>query len=179
MANFLRRLLGGDPPSPPFDVESEVSKLLAALPPCAARVVVASPRYSGGYRCEVTVAAKDLAPFVEGLAKSTFGGSRQSQVGRAAFPRWLRSAGTVGTSTSYLPSSFVDVVSSYVLNFVNDGSATVYCPDCKTPVQINQQTRNHQVSGPWSEWTDGWHCQRGHLLYAEDHELHILRRREP
>lgn len=92
MAGFFRRIFGSTESTPPFDPEREAARLLASLPPCTKKVVVASPRYSGKYRCEVIVDAARLAPFVERLCQSTLGGSQQSQVGRTAFPNWLRGA---------------------------------------------------------------------------------------
>lgn len=180
MVGFFRKLLGGEPPSPPFDRDAQATQLLSALPPCTQYVVVASDKYSGKYKCEVTVNATDIAPFVKSLADSTFGGSRESQVARAAMPLWLSRASPNDGKTSYLPASFAEVTDAYVLNFIKDGIADIYCHECRKSIaDIKSATRNRKVTGPWSEWTDAWRCQAGHLLYTEDHELHILRRREP
>ena len=82
--------------------------------------------------------------------------------------------------TSYLPASFAEVIDAYVLNFIKDGISDIHCKECgRSTADIEPATRNHKVTGPWSEWTDAWRCQAGHLLYTEDHEIHILRRREP
>ena len=179
MIGFFRKLLGGEPP-PPFDRDAQVTQLLAALPPCTQYVVVASDKYSGKYRCEVTVSATDIETFVKSLAESTFGGSRESQIARAAMPRWLKSASPNDGKTSYLPASFAEVIDAYVLNFIKDGISDIHCKECgRSTADIEPATRNHKVTGPWSEWTDAWRCQAGHLLYTEDHEIHILRRREP
>lgn len=165
---------------PVDDLEAEADALLRRLQPCAPQIVVASPRYSGNYRCEVIVETSRLAPFVEHLVSGTVGGNRKSKIARLAFPKWLRSQATTDTATSYLPAGFVDVISAYPLNFVMDGTASVYCPDCDDIVdKVNTSVRNRQQAGPWSEWTSGWCCPLGHLLYVEDHELHILRRSEP
>lgn len=180
MANFFRKLFSGEPPPQlPFDLEREVAECLQVLPPCAASVVIASPKYSGNYRAEVTVAAHSLADFVEHLNKATSGGTRASEVGRTAFLHWLRKAPATGTTTSYISNPFFEVIGSYVLNFVSNGTATVYCPQCRSAVgNVNRKTRNAEHTGPWSEWTESWRCPNGHLLYTEDHEVHILRRRE-
>lgn len=180
MVGFFRKLLGGEPPPPPFDREAQATQLLAALPPCTEYVVVASDRYSGKYRCEVTVRAKDIAPFVKRLAESTIGGSRDSQVARVAMPRWLKDASPNDGKTSYPSAAFAEITDVYVLNFIKDGIADVFCKECDRSIaEIEPATRNHKVTGPWSEWTDSWRCPAGHLLYTEDHEIHILRRREP
>ena len=54
MAGFFRRIFGSTEPTRQFDAEREADRLLANLPPCTQRVVVASPRYSGKWRCEVS-----------------------------------------------------------------------------------------------------------------------------
>ena len=179
MAGFLRKILGGKS-SPTFYLDAQARQLLAVLPACTQYVVAASDRYSGEYRCEVTVAAMDIAPFVSRLSKSTFGGSRESQVARAAMPQWLELASHTDGNTSYLPLAFAKVIDSYILNFIKEGIADIYCKECQERIgPFQSTTRNLRVTGPWSEWTDAWHCEHGHLLYTEDHELHILRRREP
>lgn len=180
MVGFFRKLLGGETTPPPFDRDAEAQKLLVLLPLCAQYVVVASDRYFGKYKCEVTVPAAQLVAFVSHLTQSTFGGSRESQVARVAMPKWLARASFNDGKTSYLSPAFVDVIDSYVLNFIKEDIADVYCKECgKTIGTIDSSTRNRIVTGPWSEWTDAWYCQSGHLLYTEDHEMHILRRHAP
>ena len=175
---FFANLFGKS--SPPFDAQAEAAKLLDVLPPCSQSVVVASPRYSGNYRCEVSVPALRLTVFVRRLGESTFGGSQESQVVRAAMPLWLERASLDG-KTSYMPQDFFENINAYVLNFIKDGNAEIYCNDCGTVIRdLKEQTRNESRSGPQSEWTSSWRCPSGHLLYTEDHEVRfIYARREP
>jgi len=180
---FFRKLLGLEPPPPspwppPFDCEGEAVQLLATLPPCAQYVVVASDKYSGAYKCEVTVAAAYLAPFMSDRTQWSSGGTRESQVARAALPRWLQNASTTDEKTSYLPPSFVKEIDDWVLNFIRDGIADVYCKECQKSIKnIESATRNQKATGPWREWTAEWRCQSGHLLYTEDHEMRLFPRR--
>ena len=177
MTNFLRRLLRG-PSSPPsqHDLESESARLLATLPPCAPLVVIASHRYSGNFRCEVTMPATVLGPLVAKLSQSTFGGTTEMRIARLAFPQWLRTAPQEGSTTSYLPPLFVRQIAPYVDDFVVDRVATVICPDCGGAIrEVHMGSRNREVRGPWTEWTDGWRCALGHLLYTKDQEAHFLR----
>ncbi len=176
MIGFLNRLFGG---GPLFDLDGETSKLLASLPPCSEHVIVASDRYSQKYRCEVQVPTSKLEPFVRHLTESTFGGSKESQVARKAMPRWLQAASLTDSKASYLPTAFVDILDAYVLNFIRDGIATVTCKECGCAItDIDEEAENRKVSGSWSEWTSRWHCPKGHLLYTEDHDVHIFRRIE-
>jgi hypothetical protein len=175
---FFQKLLSGKPPSPPTCSVAQATQVLDSLPPCTQYVVVASEKYSGKYRCEVTVTASDIAPFIKNLCDSTFGGTKESQLARFAMPRWLGRASLNDGKISYLPASFVEIADPYVLNFIKDGIADVYCKECgKSVVDIKSATRHRKVTGPWSEWTDAWRCQAGHLLYTEDHEIHIMRSR--
>lgn len=180
MVSFFRKFLGGTPRTAPFDHQAQARQALESLPPCTQYVVIASSKYSGKYRCEVTVAAADIAPFMKNVAASTFGGSKQSQVARTALPVWLANASFNDGKTSYLPRMFADELDFYVLNFIKEGIATVFCNDCGLSIdEVQTSIRNRQVTGSWSEWTDSWKCQAGHVLYTEDQEMHILRRREP
>lgn len=159
---------------PPFDAQAEAGKLLATLPPCSQNVVIASDRYSGSYRCEVTMPADRLAFFVCQLSECTIGGSPESQVVRAAMPLWLERSSRDGKS-SYMPQNFVQNVDVYVLNFISDGSAVVYCNDCGAVIrEFQEETRNESMAGPRSEWTSSWQCPSGHLLYTEDHEIRFI-----
>lgn len=166
------KLFGNSPP--PFDRDAAITALLSTLPPCTQHVVVASHRYSGNYRCEVTVPAEYLADFARRHAERTIGGSRESEVARVAMPIWLTRASRDDKS-SYMPQPFVKNVDAYVLNFIKDGSASVHCNDCGAVVrEFQEQTRNESRAGPWSEWTSSWRCPHGHLLYTEDHEVHFV-----
>lgn len=179
MAGFLGRLFGGAETAHPFDADREAAGMLAALAPCSQYVVVASSRYSSNYRCEVIASVAALRPLVEQLVARSSGGPRPSQVARRAMPQWLRAADTADGKTSYMPPPFVGVVDVYVLDFVMNGTAIVRCNECERVVDhIDRQERNANTTGPWSEWTASWKCPQGHLLYTEDHELHIVRSRE-
>ena len=161
---------------PRFDPAEGARVLLASLPPCTEHVVVGSPRYSGNYRCEVTVSSTFLAEKTRRDAESTFGGSSEQKIARIAMPMWLERASHPDGRTCYMPPSFVENIDVWVANFVRDGVARVYCPDCGAFVSdLEKSTRNQRTAGPWSEWTSSWRCRNGHLLYAEDHEVHILR----
>jgi hypothetical protein len=177
MFGFLQKILrGGQDPS--FDIDALTAQFLSSLPPCTEYVVMASDKYSEKYKCEVTVNAKNIAPFVKRIAGHTIGGSVESKVSRAAMPIWLDSASQNDGKTSYLPTSFAKITDAYVLNFIHDGIADIHCNECGRSInRIDEDIKNLNVSGPWSEWTDSWYCQAGHLLYSEDHEVHFLRSR--
>ena len=181
MTNFFSKFFSIKPAPPPaFDLKLAIAECIHDLPPCAPSVVIASPKYSGNYRAEVIVDSKHLADFIEHLNSATSGGNIESQVNRAAFPIWLRKANNSGKNNSYIPLKFVKIIHDHVLNFVTDGTASVFCPDCQTVVKkIVRENRNDKRTSPWSEWTEGWRCPSGHVLYTEDHEIHILRRRAP
>lgn len=172
MTGIFSRLFLRDPP---FDEKAEARKLLHALPPCSKFVVIACPKYSHHYRCEVVMAARDLLAFAERARESTFGGTYASRTAREALPEWLRNAAD-SDSTSYMPLDFAAEVQSYVLNFIHDRSAKVFCPDCKSYTDSMVEKRSNERSygpsiEPTSEHTSTWECPVGHHLYEEHHKF--------
>lgn len=160
-----------------FDIKGESDRLLKELPPCTTLVVMASPRYSGCYKCEVIAEAGTVADFFEMVFQSTFGGDQSSRVARVTMPVWLRGGMKhAGSGPSYLPPTFSKLVDSYVQDFVNRGDAVVHCPECNLVVSgVNISQRNEKSNTLHSEWTNEWRCPENHLLYTEDHEIEWMR----
>jgi hypothetical protein len=121
------------------------------------------------------MAAKDLRAFAENARESTFGGTHASRVAREALPEWLRNAVDTDT-TCYMPSEFAAVVEAYVLNFIHDGSARVFCPDCMSIVSDMVESKSNERGygpriEPTSEFTSTWKCPAGHHLYEQHHKI--------
>jgi len=131
MIGFIHRLLGGGTPSLDFDLDKEVGKFISSLPQCSQHVVVASDRYFQKYHCEVFVPAVKLAPFVRSLSDSTLCGSRESEVALKAMPQWLDGASNTDGNAIYLPNLFVEIVDTYVLNFINCQDPPDHLPQIK------------------------------------------------
>ena len=175
MVGFFKKLLGGAPASAPFGHEALAEQHLAALPPCAQYVVVASDRYAGPYKCEVVVPAAYLAMFVSRLAQSSSGSSDGAQAARISMPRWLGRASENDGKSSYLPPAFLDLIDAYVPNFVKEGAAVVACKECGGVVNtIASSISDQTASGHRHEWTSTWRCENGHLLYKEEQELRFF-----
>lgn len=164
---------------PEFDIEKAVGEYLLKLPQCTRNVVIVSPKYGEThYACEIVVTAEDLAPWAEHHADSVWSSNQEEQAARKVLPIWLRGAKSGDTSASYVPHFMYEVLRPYVLNFVNNKTATIYCLECQSFVtDIQMKELNEKRAGDWSWWTDVWTCPRGHQLYYEEHELHIHRRR--
>jgi hypothetical protein len=162
---------------PPFFFENAVGKYLLTLSPCTAKVVVASPNYGDQhYRCEVIADAARLTPWAEHHAEAVWSLDNDEQAARKALPFWLRGA-NVDVAPSYIPPLFVAVLRPYALDLINEGIAQVLCQECRRIVRdIAMKKLNESYAGSlWAQWTDEWHCPSGHLLYREDHDIHIHR----
>jgi len=164
---------------PQFDLERAVGEYLINLPRCNRNVVIVSPKYGETrYACDIVVAAEDLAPWAEHHAEAVWSSNQKEQAARKALPIWLRGAKSEGNAASYVPPLMYKVLRPYVLDFVNDGAASIYCPECEHFIDdVNMQKLEEKRSGNWSWWTDVWKCRKGHQLYYEEHELHINLRR--
>jgi len=163
---------------PEFGMEPAVEEYLLKLPRCNKDVVIASPEYGESqYSCEIVVAAAALLPWAEQHAETVWGTDQEEQAARRALPRWLRGALMEEDSASYVPHGMYEVMRPYVLDFVTERSARVYCLECHSVVADVQMERlDDECSGGWSCWTEVWSCPVGHNLYHERHEMHILRR---
>lgn len=164
---------------PKFDIEKTVGEYLLNLPRCNKFVVIVSPKYGeNNYRCEIIISAADLAPWAEQHSSDVWSSNQNEQAARKALPIWLRGAKTEDKSACYIPQFMYEVVRPYVLNFVNDQTANIYCLECQSFVDdIHMEELNRKSAGDWSHWTDVWTCPKGHQLYYEEHDLHINRRR--
>lgn len=150
---------------------------LKTVQPCSDFVLVASPKYSGKYRCEVVVRRTNLLPHAIQVRDSTFGGDVNDEVARIAFPIWLDRIDTTVTSPTPLIPQFFDLVDQYVPNFISKHQASVFCLDCKqTVTQVRTEVRNEEASGEHGEWTSSWRCPVGHNLYSEDHKTRLILR---
>lgn len=164
---------------PQFDLEKAVGEYLLKLPRCSNNVIIVSPKYGEThYACDIIVSAEDLVLWAEHHAEAVWSSNQEEQAARKALPLWLRGAKIEDNSASYVPHFMYEVLRPYVLNFVNEGTAKIYCPQCKSFVyNVKMEKLHEKSSGDWSWWTDVWTCPKGHQLYYEEHELHIYRRR--
>lgn len=163
---------------PEIDIEKAVGEYLLGLPRCNRNVVIVSPKYGEThYTCEIVVAADDLVPWAEHHA-DTVRSSNQEQAARKALPIWLRGAKSEDNSASYVPHFMYKVLRPYVLNLVNKKITHIYCLECQSLVSdVQMEKLNEKRDGSWAWWTDVWRCPKGHQLYYEEHELHMLLRR--
>jgi hypothetical protein len=177
MIGFIKKLLGREDPLP-FDIEKAVGQLLLSLPRCSSKLVVASPNYGDEhYKCDVVVDANSLMPWAEHHAEAVWSSDNEAQAARRALPVWLRGANVIDLKPTFVPPAVVVVLRPYVSTFFEEGIAEAFCHDCRSSFRdVFKKRFNERLDGPWSFWTDEWHCPAGHLLYLQDHELHILRR---
>jgi hypothetical protein len=158
-----------------FDIEKSVGRYLLQLPRCSSSILVVSPRYAEQhYRCEIVLDVELIVEWAEHHANAAWSSCQEEQAGRMALPIWLRGFDSSNLIPSEIPSAFSHVLRPYILDFIRNDIAAVTCVDCGYIVNDIAMTRkNDRRVLTWSWWTDEWHCPAGHLLYREDHELHL------
>lgn len=164
---------------PEIDIDKAVNEYLLKLPRCNRNVVIVSSKYGEThYTCEILVAADDLVPWAEHHADTMRSSNQEEQVARKALPIWLRGAKSEDNSASYVPHFMYEVLRPYVRNLVNKKITHIYCLECQSLVSdVQMEKLNEKRDGSWAWWTDVWRCPKGHQLYYEEHELHMLLRR--
>lgn len=156
---------------------SRAEDFVAGIQPASDFVLVASPRYSGKYRCEVVVRSRNALAQAEKSRDSTFGGDPAQVLMRHALPIWLERTKQEEKSPSIMPLPFQALLDPWIGNFIERGEASVFCLDCNQTVNsIRTGMRNEHSAGNRGEWTSSWRCPSGHNLYAEDHEVRLLLR---
>ena len=160
-----------------------VDECLKELPRCSKEVVIASPEYKGShYNCEIFIEAKDLLNWAE--SQEVWSSNEREQAAREALPIWLSNADLYKGNPSYLSDWMYEVLGPYVPNFVDAGTAKIFCLECKAFVaDIEQRIENQQRTGGEIFYrvtgTDVWTCPQGHqLLYKKyDCRIHVNRAR--
>ena len=161
--------------APPFDIEKCVGKYLLEMPRCPVSVAVAGARYGNKhYSGEIRVNALGLLPWAEHHATAVCSLPGEIQAARLALPLWLRGADPKDSSTAYPLSPFISVLEPYTEDFIEMGIAEVTCFECGGAVcDVTRNMLNERSAGEaWRWWTDDWRCERGHLIYREDHQLY-------
>lgn len=149
-----------------------------ALPRCSARVVIASPHYSGShFACEITVGVEEVLQWAEGHARSTWSSDPEQQAAKKAMPLWFKNADLCFDEPSYLSSNMYKVIDHYVHNFTSKLSAQIICLECDSIVRDLKEEKYNEMSA-YSRliWTSEWHCENGHQMYYEEYDIHIHRR---
>ncbi len=120
---------------PEFDIKKRVDEYLLKLPQCSRSVVVVCQKYQEThYRCEIEVAAEKLLPWAVNHSYTVSSTHLEEQAARIALPVWLSRKNSQENSSSYIPFLMHKVLRPYVLDFISDGIADVYCIECKSYV---------------------------------------------
>jgi len=176
--NFISKLFGKKP-EPELDLEKAVGKYLLNLPRCHKNIVIVSPEYDKTHHtCEIIMSAETLLPWAEQHADAVWSTDQEVQAARNALPIWLRGFDTSTNTTSYVPHFIYKVLEPYILKFVNDGTAKIFCLECQSYItDVHMDKLDEKNIGGYSQWKDVWKCPQGHMLYQEEHEMHISTRR--
>ena len=174
MFGYIRKLIEPKE-APPADVDQLAEQLLHMLPPCTARVVVASPNYGDRrYRADIVADTASLLPWAEHHAQVALDPVEEVQAARQAFPLWLRGADLAKPDPSYVAAPFVALLRPYAKGFISRSIAQVLCSECRRFVpEVSFNTFNERNGDGWSWWIAEWRCAADHLLYREDHGIRI------
>lgn len=149
--------------------------LLRTLPQSSGRLLVAGSAYGDNrYRGNVVADVEAFLPWIDHHARAVVSSSSPEQTARLVFPEWLRNADLSNRSLTHLEAAFRNAIDAWVPDLIGKNIAVVHCLECETEWrQINNEKRNQVRAANWSWWTSRWYCPEGHLLYEENHEMHL------
>jgi len=159
------------------DVQSRALRLLASLPRCSSKVVIAHAGHAADFQCRLVGNATSLAPWAEHHAKAVLSVDRADQAARSAFPAWLATADPADVRLSFVPQAMYNAYRDYVPDILSKGLVQADCPECGRSFRTEEITRTEldkRKSGKTTWWTSEWHCPSGHLLYRKDHEIRFF-----
>ena len=156
-----------------------IQEHLEKLPRCEGQILVAtSEDQEEGFFCDVTVPARVLLAWAREDAEKTVIQNVSAQAAREALPIWLANSTFDTRKVSRLPGGHFGLVEERINDWVTDGTATVYCPECGHEVQdvAIRKANEVQAGRAYFWWTDIWSCPRGHLLRQKDQEIRFILR---
>lgn len=174
MFGYVRKL--AEPrQAPPEDSETLAAQLQATLPPCTARVAIASPSYGDPrYRADVVADTTSLLAWAEQYALTALDAIEEIQAARTVLPAWLSAADLSNPAVSYVCGPFIALLSPYAKGFIGKSIAQVLCGECRRLVrEVAFNNFNQRNGDGWSWWIAEWRCAAGHLLYREDHGIRL------
>lgn len=142
------------------ELQAQIQEHLATLPRCEGQILVATTENRDeGFFCDVTVPARVLLAWA-----------------REVLPIWLANSTFDTRKVSRLPEGHFGLVEERINDWVTDGTATVYCPECGHEVQDVAITKANEIQAGRAHfwWTDIWSCPRGHLLRQKDQEIRFI-----
>lgn len=159
------------------ELQAQIQEHLATLPRCEGQILVATTENRDeGFFCDVTVPARVLLAWAREDAERTVIQSVSAQAARDVLPVWLANSTFDTRKVSRLPGGHFGLVEVRINDWVTDGTATVYCPECGHEVQDVAITKVNEIQAGRAHfwWTDIWSCPRGHLLRQKDQEIRFI-----
>jgi hypothetical protein len=134
-----------------------IQEHLEKLPRCEGQILVAtSEDQEEGFFCDVTVPARVLLAWAREDAEKTVIQNVSAQAAREALPIWLANSTFDTRKVSRLPGGHFGLVEERINDWVTDGTATVYCPECGHEVQDVAITKANEVQAgrAYFWWTE-------------------------
>ena len=159
-------------------LENAINDYLANLPQCHGWVLLASRAdKEEGFYCDVTIRARDLLAWSKQKSDQRFAQSFNNEVVSQALPRWLEQASFDGRAVSQLPPGSFRDIAGEIDNWVFQGLARVYCPQCRSVINdmVVAEENVAEAVNVLKWWTDVWTCPEGHVLREKDQYIRFMR----
>lgn len=159
------------------ELERRVLHFLELHSDCSETTVIASPEFgSSQYACVVTVPSVRLYVWAQKHVLGNASLGIEGQTSREFLYRWLARADFSNGRVSALPPPASGIVAPYLRQFVEDGVAVVFCPDCKRTVQnIQIRESDSHTESAYTVWREIWLCPCGHVLHRKTHKARLIR----
>ena len=155
-------------------VNDLATKLARRLPKCSTFLLIASPQYNLGCRCDITSRTSRLLHAV----KSRRAGESvwNQSVADVAFPLWLEAVHDSDNVTR-LPEEFVKLADKFVPTLAESAAISVFCHECNATVSyVDVRDELVRETARTTDSVERWFCNNGHLLREQNHHTRLFLR---
>lgn len=162
-----------------FNINQAAKMSLDRISTCTRYVAVIFPKFNEiSYNCIMIVDSTNLLAWSKKLSKS-WSSDKEIEVGKIVLSAWLDNARLDDNSISYVPKFIYNILEPYSLDFLKEGFAMIFCLECREFVShinytsISSDSNIDKKYGGWFSFTTIWECPIKHMLYQQDHDIHI------
>jgi len=132
-----------------------------------------------GYKCEVIADVPQLLQWAINHCGGVRSTNKIEQEAREFLPGLFGMADLKNTSLTYFKPVFYKLMRPWIGNIVSCGAAKVFCLECNSIVENLRTESLDGTSDEWKNtalyhWTVRWKCEKGHLLYCQEHNINVM-----